>query len=146
MALQTTHKETIFHVGDIVRVYYRIIEHEKIAGKTKRSVEEKTKERIQPFEGLVTGIKGSEENKSFTVRRLSDQNIGVERVFPLVSPWIDHVEVNQRGRVRRAKLNYLRKSGNLEVKPVIEKTKSAKPSSKKQGTKRRTAGRKASSK
>src|SRR3989344_9009413 len=118
MALQTKHNEIVFHVGDMVRVYYRIIEHEKMAGKTKRSVVEKTKERIQPFEGLVISIKGAEENKSFTVRRLADQNIGVERVFPLISPWIEKIEVKQEGIVRRAKLNYLKGRGNLDVKAV----------------------------
>jgi len=118
MALQTTHKEITFHVGDTVRVHYRIMERETKAGKTKKSVTEEIKERIQPFEGVVISIKGSEENKSFTVRRMADQNVGVERVFPLVSPWIEKIEVKQPGRVRRAKLYYLKNRGNLEVKAI----------------------------
>ena len=153
MALRTAHNETIFSVGDTVRVHYRIIEREKKAGKTKRSVEEKVKERIQPFEGVVVGIKGSQENKSFTVRRLADQKIGVERVFPLVSPWIEKVEVKQKGKVRRAKLNYLRGRGNLDVKKVLEekkRAKKAKPAkrspAKKAGKPRRTTRSKTSSK
>ena len=125
MALGAKHNEMNFHVGDTVRIHYRIIEHEKIAGKTKRSVEEKVKERIQPYEGIVMSIKGVAENKSFTVRRLADQNIGVERVFPLVSPWIERIEVMQRGKPRRAKLYYLRNRGNLDVKAIHPETKKA---------------------
>ena len=113
MALQTTHKEITFHVGDTVRVHYRIMESETKGGKTKKSVTEEIKERIQPFEGVVISIKGSEENKSFTVRRMADQNVGVERVFPLVSPWIEKIEVKQPGRVRKTKLYYLKNSGNF---------------------------------
>src|SRR3989344_24975 len=123
MALLTTHKEITFHVGDTVRVHYRIMERETKAGKTKKSVQEEIKERIQPFEGLVISIKGSEENKSFTVRRMGDQNIGIERVFPLISPWIEKIEVKQVGRVRRAKLYYLKNRGNLEVKQVQQEVK-----------------------
>ena len=123
MVLQTTHKEITFHVGDTVRVHYRIMERETKAGKTKKSVQEEIKERIQPFEGLVISIKGSEENKSFTVRRMGDQNIGIERVFPLISPWIEKIEVKQVGRVRRAKLYYLKNRGNLEVKQVQQEVK-----------------------
>ena len=123
MALQTTHKEITFHVGDTVRVHYRIMERETKAGKTKKSVQEEIKERIQPFEGVVISIKGSEENKSFTVRRMADQNIGVERVFPLVSPWIEKIEVKQPGKVRRSKLYYLRNRGNVEVKQIQSEVK-----------------------
>ncbi|MBI4137157.1 50S ribosomal protein L19 [Candidatus Roizmanbacteria bacterium] len=125
MALQTTHKETTFHVGDTVRVHYRIMERETKAGKTKKSVQEEIKERIQPFEGLVIAIRGEQENKSFTVRRIGDQNVGIERVFPLMSPWIEKIEIKQPGRVRRSKLYYLRNRGNLEVRqvqPEVKKT------------------------
>lgn len=116
MSLQTKHKDVVFHVGDTVRIFYRIIEREKVAGKTKRSVSEEVHERLQPYEGIVTGIKGSEENTSFTVRRIATGAVGVERVFPLISPWLDHVVVKSRGKVRRAKLHYLRGRSNMEVK------------------------------
>ena len=83
-----------FRVGDTVRVHFRIVEGEK--------------ERVQIFEGVVIGRKGGEGPQArFTVRRLS-YNQGVERVFPLHSPRVEAVEVVREGRVRRAKLHYLR--------------------------------------
>lgn len=95
MAMYTEYKESKFAVGDTVKVNYRIIEDEK--------------ERIQPFEGIVIGIKGDKDTKTFTVRKIASNNIGVERIFPLNSPWIKSIKVVKRGKVRRAKLNYLRK-------------------------------------
>ncbi len=83
-----------FNVGDTVRVHFRIVEGDK--------------ERVQIFEGVVIGRKGGEGAQArFTVRRLS-YNEGVERVFPLHSPRVEDVEVIREGRVRRAKLHYLR--------------------------------------
>jgi large subunit ribosomal protein L19 len=83
-----------FKVGDTVRVHFRIVEGEK--------------ERIQVFEGTVIARKGGESPQArFTVRRLA-YNEGVERVFPLHSPRVEKVEVVREGRVRRAKLHYLR--------------------------------------
>ena len=83
-----------FGVGDTVRVHFRIVEGEK--------------ERVQIFEGVVIGRKGGDGPQArFTVRRLS-YNEGVERVFPLHSPRVEAVEVVREGRVRRAKLHYLR--------------------------------------
>ena len=82
-----------FRVGDTVRVDYQIKE-----GKNTR---------IQAFEGLVVAIKGGSIGKTFTVRKISF-GIGVERTFPIHSPRIDHIEVKRRGKVRRAKLYYLR--------------------------------------
>ena len=83
-----------FKVGDTVKVYNKIIEG--------------TTERIQMFAGVVIARRGSGIREAFTVRRVAF-GIGVERVFPLHSPRIDHIEVDRRGRVRRAKLYYLRK-------------------------------------
>ena len=83
-----------FNVGDTVRVHFRIVEGEK--------------ERIQVFEGVVIGRKGAESPEArFTVRRVA-YGEGVERVFPLHSPRVEKVEVTREGRVRRAKLYYLR--------------------------------------
>lgn len=83
-----------FNVGDTVRVHFRIVEGEK--------------ERIQIFEGVVIGRDGGESGSArFTVRRVV-YNEGVERIFPLHSPRVEKVEVVREGRVRRAKLNYLR--------------------------------------
>jgi len=82
-----------FKVGDTVRVHFKIVE-----GKT---------ERIQLYEGLVLCIKNSNVGKSFTVRKNS-YGVGVERVFPMSSPRIEKVEVVRAGKVRRAKLYYIR--------------------------------------
>lgn len=92
---QDSIKETLpeFNIGDTVRVGVRIRE-----GKN---------ERIQMFEGTVIAIKGSGVSKTFTVRRLS-YGVGVERVFPLHSANVDSVTVVRKGKVRRAKLYYLR--------------------------------------
>lgn len=101
-------KSVSIHVGDTIRVHYKLIEHEKVAGKTKREVKEETRERIQVFEGILLAIKGSGNNEMITVRHMGLGAIGVERILPLVSPWIKKIEVKKRGDVRRAKLYYLR--------------------------------------
>lgn len=83
-----------FRTGDTITVAYRIIEG--------------TKERIQQYRGVVIKIAGHGNKKRFTVRKMSG-TIGVERIFPIDSPAIDSIVVNKRGKVRRAKLYYLRK-------------------------------------
>lgn len=112
------HKKIVdFHVGDTVRVHYKLIEKEKVAGKTKREVHEETHERTQVFEGIVISIKGVGANKMFTVRRIGAARVGIERIFPIMSPWIRKLEVKKLGAVRRAKLYYLRKrTGRSAVK------------------------------
>ena len=82
-----------FRVGDTVQVNYRIIEG--------------SRERIQAFEGTVIKRQGGSINETFTVRRLS-YGVGVERTFPVHSPRIAEIKVLKRGKVRRAKLYYLR--------------------------------------
>jgi large subunit ribosomal protein L19 len=82
-----------FNPGDTVRVHYRVREGEK--------------ERIQIFEGVCLARKGGGMSETFTVRKVSG-GIGVERIFPLNSPFIKTIEVARQGRVRRAKLYYLR--------------------------------------
>jgi len=83
-----------FRVGDTVRVHMRIVEGEK--------------ERVQVFQGVVIRRRGGGLSESFTVRKYS-YGIGVERIFPLHSPRIEKIEVVRSGRVRRAKLYYLRR-------------------------------------
>src|SRR5713226_1793385 len=83
-----------FTVGDTVRVHTKVVEGDK--------------ERIQIFSGVVIGRRGRGLNEMFTVRRIS-YGEGVERVFPVHSPRVDKVEVERKGRARRAKLTYLRK-------------------------------------
>ncbi len=108
------------HVGDTVRVHYKLIEKEKVAGKTKREVKEETRERIQIFEGIVIAIKGSKANAMFTVRKIGAAAIGIERIFPLISPWIRKVDVKKHGSVKRAKLYYLRGKLGKEANRVAE--------------------------
>jgi len=82
-----------FRPGDTVRVHVKVIEGER--------------ERIQVFEGVVIARSGGGIRETFTVRKVS-QGVGVERIFPLHSPRIEKIEVVRRGKVRRAKLYYLR--------------------------------------
>ncbi len=86
-----------FQIGDTVKVWVKIIEGQ---GK-------KMRERLQGFEGIVIGINGKGISKSFTVRKIS-YGVGVERVFPYNSPLIGRVEITRKGKVKRAKLYYLR--------------------------------------
>lgn len=88
-------KETVdeFHVGDTVRVYGKI--------------KEGNRERIQVFEGIVLKRQGGSSRETFTVRKVSN-GIGVEKTWPVHSPNVERIEVVRRGKVRRAKLNYLR--------------------------------------
>ena len=83
-----------FHVGDTVKVYGRI--------------KEGNRERIQVFEGTVIKRQNGGNRETFTVRKNSN-GIGVEKTWPVHSPFVDNIEVVRRGKVRRAKLNYLRK-------------------------------------
>ncbi|MBX6326147.1 MAG: 50S ribosomal protein L19 [Chthoniobacterales bacterium] len=94
-----------FSVGDSVRVHTRVVEGDK--------------ERIQIFAGIVIGRRGRGLNETFTVRRIS-YGEGVERVFPLHSPRVAKIEVEQQGRARRARLNYLRTRKGKEATAVRE--------------------------
>ena len=82
-----------FRVGDTIRVHVKIVEGDK--------------ERIQPFEGVVIRKKKGGIRSTFTVRKIS-YGIGVERIFPFHSPRIEHIDIVSRGKVRRARLFYLR--------------------------------------
>ncbi len=95
-----------FGPGDTVKVYVKVIEG--------------TRERIQMFEGVVIKERGTGLSKTFTVRRVS-YGVGVERTFPIHSPKIDRIEVTRRGKVRRARLFYLRERTGKAAR-VKEKT------------------------
>ncbi len=89
----------VFEIGDTVRVHVKIVEGEK--------------ERVQVFEGVVISRKGGSSAETFTVRKVS-YGVGVERIFPVHSPVVERVDVVRPGRVRRAKLFYLRtKKGKM---------------------------------
>jgi len=92
-ACATGKEHPAFKSGDTVTIAYRI--------------REGNKERIQQYRGVVIKISGNGEKKRFTVRKMSE-NVGVERIFPLESPFIESITVNKVGKVRRAKLYYLR--------------------------------------
>lgn len=99
-----------FRPGDAVAVKYKIIEG--------------AKERIQIFKGDVLQINGSGSTKTFTVRKMSN-GVGVERIFPLESPSIAGIDVLKRGKVRRAKLFYLRKLVGKKAR-IKERTRGSK--------------------
>lgn len=92
-AAQLKAEVPVFHVGDTVRVHAKI--------------KEGTRERIQIFEGIVLKRQGGSSRETFTVRKNSN-GIGVEKTWPLHSPFVEKIEVIRRGKVRRAKLYYLR--------------------------------------
>ncbi|PJE70268.1 50S ribosomal protein L19 [Candidatus Shapirobacteria bacterium CG10_big_fil_rev_8_21_14_0_10_48_15] len=127
MANQIKIKETPVHIGDTVTIQQKI--------------QEGAKARLQNFEGILIAIKGRGENKMFTVRKIAVGGIGVERIWPVNSPWISQVTVQKKGNVRRAKLYYLRQrigrratlirerrqeKPKAPIKPVV-KAKSEKP-------------------
>ena len=96
-------KKVDFDPGDTVKVNVKVVE-ESFDEKTKQT---KRRERLQGFEGVVIARQGQGLNENFTVRKIS-YGEGVERIFPVHSPLVDSVEVLRRGRVRRAKLYYLK--------------------------------------
>jgi len=97
-----------FRIGDTIKVHFKIIE-----GKT---------ERVQIYEGLVIALNNTGINRTMTVRKIS-YGVGVERIFPIHSPKIQMIEVTRRGKVRRAKLYYIRdRVGKAaKVKELIKK-------------------------
>ena len=107
-AFATGNQHPSFKAGDTVTVAYKIIEG--------------TKERIQLYRGVVIKISGHGDKKRFTVRKMSG-TVGVERIFPIESPNIDSITVNKVGKVRRAKLYYLRnltgKKARIAEKRVV---------------------------
>jgi large subunit ribosomal protein L19 len=107
-ARELREKAPVFNVGDTVKVHVKVREGEK--------------ERIQVFEGMVIAKRGGSVSAAFTVRKISD-GVGVERIFPLHSPILEKVEVVRQGRVRRAKLFYLRelrgKAARIQEKKYV---------------------------
>ena len=91
----------VFNAGDTITVHYKIIEG--------------SKQRIQAFKGDILQVKGTGATKTFTIRKISN-GVGVERIIPLFSPAIDKIEVNKRGKVRRAKIFYLRELKGKKAK------------------------------
>jgi large subunit ribosomal protein L19 len=96
-----TNSVPVFEIGDTVRVHVKVIEGEK--------------ERVQVFEGVVIARKGKKISETFTVRKIS-YGVGVERMFPVNSPNIAKIDVMRKGKVRRAKLYYLRDKKGKQAK------------------------------
>jgi large subunit ribosomal protein L19 len=96
-----------FRVGDTIKVNYKIIEGEKV--------------RTQPYQGIVIAIKGSGVSKTFTVRKIGADGVGVERIFPFHSPNIESIRIMKKGKVRRAKLYYLRDRVGRKATRIKEK-------------------------
>ena len=113
-------KLPVFHPGDTIQVHVKVKE---IQAATKAKEKDKEKERIQIFEGVVIGMRGRGIQSTFVVRKISF-GIGVERIFPFHSPSIEKVKVLKRGKVRRAKLYYLRERTGKAAKIKSEKATS----------------------
>ncbi len=96
----------VFHPGDTISVHVKVFEGDK--------------ERIQQYQGIVMGIKGSGISRTFRVRKISN-GVGVERIFPIHSPSIAKIEKIREGSVRRAKLYYLRKLSGKSATKIKEK-------------------------
>ncbi len=107
MALSFTHSDSSITVGDTIRVHQEISEGEKT--------------RVQIFEGLLIAIKNAGAGKSFTVRRVGTNGVGVERIYPLHLPGLKKIEVKSKGHVRRSKLYYLRERIGKAATRIREK-------------------------
>jgi large subunit ribosomal protein L19 len=109
--------------GDTVRVHVKVretqLKDEKAVGMKGKGVKETERERVQVFEGVIIGLRGSGSRATMTVRKVSFGQ-GVERIFPLNTPSVERIEVVKQARVRRAKLYYLRerkgKAGRMREK------------------------------
>ena len=111
MALSFKFNNEIIGVGDSIRVTQIIKEAEK--------------SRLQAFEGIIIKIKGEKDNKTFTVRRIGANQIGIERIFSLTSPVIESIEVVKKGvkGVRRAKLYFLRDKSKKDIEIIYKRVK-----------------------
>lgn len=97
-----------FQVGDQIKVYFKLFEDNK--------------EKLQIFDGIVIRIRGTQLSKTFTVRKISF-GIGVEKIFPLYSPCISKIEIIRYGKIRRAKLYYLRKLTGKAARIIEDSSK-----------------------
>jgi large subunit ribosomal protein L19 len=114
MALSFTHTDSTVSIGDTIRVHQEISEGDK--------------SRVQIFEGLVIAIKNSGSGKSFTVRRMGANGVGVERIYPLQMPGLKNIQVKTRGEVKRSKLYYLRdRVGKAAIRIKEKKNNTPRP-------------------
>lgn len=111
MSLIIKHKDQEFGVGDRIKVFQKIKEGEKT--------------RVAFFEGMVLAIKGRGDRKMFTVRRIGEAGIGIEKIFPISLPTIETVEVIKKGTrgVKQAKLYYTREKSTKEIDKIYSRSK-----------------------
>lgn len=102
MANKITIKDVEMKIGDTVKIYYKFKEGDK--------------EKSQAFEGILMAIKGTGNNKMFRVRKLTKDKIGVERIFPVISPFIEKIKVSGKGNARRAKLYFIRRFSGRDLR------------------------------
>ncbi len=102
MANSLKFNETIINVGDTIRVSY--------------AFNEKGKEKTQDFEGIVLRIRGMGVGKSFTVRRMTRSKIGVERIFPVLSPFIKAITIMRKSKTRKAGARFIRNKSDKEIR------------------------------
>jgi large subunit ribosomal protein L19 len=107
MAQYLAYNDETLSIGDTIRVHQEIVEGSKA--------------RIQVFEGILIAISGKENGKSFTVRKIGANSVGVEKIFPVSLPSIKKIEVKRRGQVRRSKLYYLRDKIGKSATKIKEK-------------------------
>lgn len=108
MAQYMTYNDQEIAVGDTVRVHQEIVEGDK--------------KRVQVYEGIVIAIKNRGNGRSFTVRKIGANNVGVEKIFPANLPSIQKIEVKRKGQVRRSKLYYLRDRVGKAATRIKEKS------------------------
>ncbi len=111
MSLRIKHNEVEFGVGDVIKVYQKVVEEGK-------------KGRTQIFEGTVIGIRNEGQGRTFVVRRIGTNKIGIEQIFPLFSPNLEKVAVVRRGTmgVRHAKLYYIRGKSKREIEKIYSRS------------------------
>lgn len=125
MSNSFSYQDTTLQVGDTVVVDYRIKESDG-------------KERIQPFRGILTAIKGTTpQTKMFTVRKMSKSGIGVERIFPLQSPFVAKIALDKKSTYQKAKLYFLENLSEQQVRQKLYKQKN--PSVKKHASSKTTS-------
>lgn len=109
MARSFSYKDKTFDIGDTVTVAYRLREGKK--------------ERIQNFKGVVIKIRGQRTNKMFTIRKISRSGIGVERIFPLVSPLIKDITLDKKSVYKRARAFFIRDLSGKDVRKRLYRSK-----------------------
>ena len=109
MSLRFKHRDTVANIGDTISVH--------------QEIKEGSSQRVQVFEGILIAIKNRGLNKTFTVRKIGANSIGVEKIMPVHLPSIKKIEVKRRGQVRRSKLYYLRGKLGKAATRVKEKQK-----------------------